>query len=194
MNKLFALLAAALLLSSCAALDSVQVDISTYGDWPAARSGASYAFDRLPSQQADAQATARIEDAARPALEKAGLRPAPPGQSADLLIQLAARTSRAEAELWVDPLWWRGGFGLHRRAWVGPAWVVDARRDWPRYEREVALLIRDAASAKPLFEARAFHEGATRGDAPLMAAMFRAALIDFPRHGPNPRTVRVAMP
>lgn len=194
MNKLLAILLSTLLLAGCAALDTVQVDISTYGDWPAARTGATYAFDRLPSQQTDPEAAARIEQAARPALEKAGFRPAPPGQTAELLVQLAARHTRSGSDWIVDPLWWHGGFGLHRHPWVGPVWVVDVRRDWPIYEREVALLIRDAASARPLFEARARQQGATRGDDQLLGAMFLAALTDFPRHGPNPRTVRVTLP
>ena len=64
-----------------------------------------------------------------------------------------------------------------------------------RYEREVAVLIRDRATGKPLFEARASNEGntATAGSGTL-AAMFQAALMDFPRLGINPRQVVVTLP
>jgi hypothetical protein len=55
-------------------------------------------------------------------------------------------------------------------------------------------LIRDRASGKPLFEARASSEGTARSDAALFGAMFEAALMDFPRLGVNPRRVTVELP
>jgi hypothetical protein len=63
-----------------------------------------------------------------------------------------------------------------------------------RYEHQVALLIRDRASGKPLFEARAVSEGSSQASASTMGAMFEAALTDFPKLGINPRTVDVVMP
>ena len=78
--------------------------------------------------------------------------------------------------VWVEPLWWPE---LHART---------------RYEREVALLLRDAESGKPLYEARASNEGANAGGSALQQALFRAALADFPRTGPNPRQVTVTLP
>jgi hypothetical protein len=64
----------------------------------------------------------------------------------------------------------------------------------PRYEREVALLIRDRQSNQPLYEARASNDGATMGGAQLMGAMFQAATKDFPHTGINPRRVAVPLP
>jgi hypothetical protein len=64
----------------------------------------------------------------------------------------------------------------------------------PRYDREVALLIRDRASGKPLFEARATNEGNSSFSSPLMTALFSAALADFPKLGLNPRRVTVQLP
>lgn len=177
--------------AGCAALDMVALEIATFGEWPAGRSAGTFAFDRLPSQQADPQAIAALEAAAQPALEKAGFRLAGPGQTADFRVQLAMRTTRTELDPWADPLWWRGGFAGRRRPWMGPAWQFDLRSHWPRVDREVAVLIRDGASAQPLVEARASHEGHASSDHGLAAAMFRAALIDFPRSGPNPRQVNV---
>lgn len=195
-RRLVFLLATALAvagLAGCAALNTVHADLSTWGDWPAGRAPGSYAFDRLPSQQSDAEAADRIEAAARGALEKAGFRAAAPGQAPEVLVQVAARTTRTAVAPWDDPLWWRGGFGITRRGWVGPVWVADWRFDNTRYERQVAVLLRDAATGKPLYEARAANEGATAGGETLMAALFQAALIDFPRHGPNPRPVKVVL-
>jgi hypothetical protein len=65
--------------------------------------------------------------------------------------------------------------------------------DWhSRYERNVALLLRDRASGTPLFEAHAQTEGGTSGDAALVGAMFEAALTGFPAAGAsNPRRVSI---
>ncbi|MFO1291836.1 MAG: DUF4136 domain-containing protein [Rubrivivax sp.] len=183
---------AAAALGGCAALRSVASDVSTFGDWPAERKPGSYAFDRLPSQQAQAAETERIENAARPALAKAGFVPAAAGQAPDVLVQVGARITRTDLYPWADPLWWHGGFGYWRHGpWMGPSWSLSMRYDATRYEREVALLIRDRASGKPLFEARASNEGGTAAGDETLAAMFEAALVDFPKTGINPRRVVV---
>lgn len=182
------------LLAGCAALNTLHAELSTWGDWPAGRSAGSYAFDRLPSQQSDPDQADRLEAAARPALERAGFRPVAAGTTPEVLVQVAAHLARSTPEVWNDPLWWRGGFGFYRRPWAGPVWVFDTRFDSMRYERQVALLLRDAASGKPLYEARAANEGSSSGGDEVLAALFQAALIDFPRNGPNPRSVKVMLP
>ncbi len=195
-RRTLGLLAAALALSGCAALNSVSSDVSSFGEWPADRRPGSYAFERLPSQQANAAGTQALEQAAAGALKKAGFTPVASGQEPDLLVQVGARVGRADVQPWADPIWWRGGFGYYRHGpWGGPRWGLGMNFDAARYEREVALLIRDRASGKPLFEARASNEGnsSTAGSATL-AAMFEAALMDFPRLGINPRRVLVQLP
>jgi hypothetical protein len=189
------LLFAALLLGGCAALRSVSADVSSFGEWPAERRPGSYAFERLPSQQARAAESDLLETAARGALEKAGFKPAEPGKEPEVLVQVAAREGRAEISPWDDPLWWRGGFGYWRHGpWLSPRWGFNLRYDFPRYERQVALLLRDRATGKPLFEARASSEGSSRADSALLGALFEAALMDFPRLGMNPRRVVVQLP
>lgn len=188
------LAASAALLAGCAGLNTVQGDLSTWGEWPAGRAPARYAFDRLPSQQDRLADTERLEQMASAALAKAGFRPAEPGSTPDVLVQVAARTTATAPDLWADPLWWRGGHGAVRRPWVGPVWVLDPRFEARRYERQVALLLRDAASGKPLYEARVANEGASMGNDSLLQAMFTAALVDFPKTGPNPRPVTVPLP
>jgi hypothetical protein len=189
-----AALAALATLSGCTALMTVQADLSTWGDWPAGRAPGTYAFDRLPSQQSQAEETALLEQAARPALARAGFRPAPEGSAPEVLVQVAARTTTLAPDPWSDPLWWRGGAIAGRRPWVGMTWLPDPRFDHRRYEREVAILLRDAATGKPLYEARVAHEGATRGSESLITALFSGALVDFPKLGINPRPVTVVQP
>lgn len=189
------LLAATVALSGCAAMNSVSSDVSSFGEWPADRKAGSYAFERLPSQQSRAAETEALENAARPALAKAGFTPVAAGQEPDVLVQVGARVGRTDTYPWADPIWWRGSFGYYRYGpWFGPRWGLGMQFDATRYEREVAVLIRDRASGKPLFEARASNESSSSsaGSATL-SAMFAAALMDFPRLGMNPRRVVVPL-
>ena len=192
-----ALLGVALALGGCAGLRSVSSDVSSYGEWPAQRAPGTYAFERLPSQQARAAETEVLEAAARGALAKAGFKVADSGQAPDVLVQVGAADGRVLASPWDDPLWWRGGFGYYRHGpWLSPrwGWGLNASYDIPRYERQVAVLIRDRATGKPLYESRASGEGNYRADAAVLGAMFEAALMDFPKLGANPRRVVVEMP
>jgi hypothetical protein len=189
-----------LLLAGCATLNSISAEVATFGDWPASRRGGTYGFERLPSQQQQEQAELqqRLEDAARPALEKAGFKEAAAGASPDLVVQLGARITRTDRSPWDDPMWWHGGFGYRwgrRGPWRGPVWGVGLgwHMEPPRYDREVALLLRERGSGKPLYEARASSEGYYASTDAMLKPLFDAALMDFPATGPNPRVVRVPL-
>jgi hypothetical protein len=189
-------LAGSLLMAGCAGMNTLTADVSSFGEWPADRKAGTYAFERLPSQQARAAETELLEAAARPALAKAGFVAVAQGQTPDVLVQVGTRVGRTEAP-WADPFWWRGGFGYWRpNPWVGPRWGLSAQFDMnARFERELALLLRDRASGKPLFEARASHESASvSASTSTLTAMFDAALADFPKLGLNPRRVTVTIP
>jgi hypothetical protein len=184
----------AVLLAGCAAFNTLRSDVATFGDWPAGRAPATYAFERLPSQQAPGSTQDKVEAAAAPALEAAGFKAAEPGKEPDVIVQLGVRVTRTDFSPWDDPLWWRGGFGTWRHGpWIGPRWGVFAYPDVPRYEREVALLIRDRASGKPLYEARASADGTGNGSTDILRAMYGAAMKDFPATGPNPRQVTMPL-
>ncbi len=195
MKTALTLLLAAAALSGCAALNSVTSDVSSFGEWPAARKAGSYAFERLPSQQARAAEADALEAAARPALQKAGFTPVEAGKEPDALVQVGSRVGRSDPT-WATPIWWGGSFGYYRHGpWVGPRWGLNFQHDALRYDREVAVLIRDRSSGKPLFEARASNEGsASSAGSATLRAMFEAALVDFPRLGMNPRRVSVQLP
>jgi hypothetical protein len=183
-----------LLAAGCAGLNMLRAEVATFGEWPAGRSGGSYAFERLPSQQAMAGEQAALEAAAEPALAAIGLRPAAAGQEPDLLIQLGRRVARTGVGPWDDPLWWHGGFGTWRHGpWRGPYWGLGMQFNSSRYELEAALLLRDRASGKPLYEARASVDSYGTGSQATLAALYRAALTDFPKTGLNPRMVAVPM-
>ena len=186
--------AAVAILAGCAGFSSLSSEVASYGEWPQGQAPGTYAFERLPSQQARAQEQDALEAAARPALEAAGFRPVPAGTEPQVLVQVGARVTRADRSPWDDPLWWRGSLGYWRYGpWPGPSWRLGLRMDSPRYDREVAVLLRDRASGKPVYEARASNDGYSMGNAAVLAAMFAAALQDFPATGLSPRTVVVPL-
>jgi hypothetical protein len=189
-------LAAALLaLGGCATLNAVDSDVSSFSQWPAARKPSTYAFERLPSQQARPEEQEALENAARPALEKAGFTAAADAGSADVVVQLGARVNRVVYGPYDDPWFWRPSLwyaGPRRSVWG--ASVGFGVSDAPRYEREVAVLLRDRKTGQPLYESRASNDGSTQPSAAMLAAMFDAALKDFPGPAVNPRRVRVELP
>ncbi|MCY7316573.1 MAG: DUF4136 domain-containing protein [Rubrivivax sp.] len=192
--------AATLVLGGCAALTSVSSEVSSFGEWPADRKPGTYAFERLPSQQARAAETEQLEAAARSALAKAGFTQVAAGQEPNVLVQVGARVGRSDySSPWADPIWWRGSFGYYRHGpWSGPRWGtglgLGLNYEPQRYEREIAVLIRDRASGKPLYESRASNESiSSSAAAETLSAMFGAALMDFPRLGMNPRRVVVPL-
>ena len=196
MLKSLSIAAAALLLSSCAAINTLHNEVSTYGPWPADRKPASFAFERLPSQQGSPRQQ-QLEDAARGAVEAAGFRASADAASAEYLMQIGARVTTSDPWVYNDPLFWRGGFrhgfyghGRFARGW-GPGWWGYGPESSANYEREVALLIRDRKTGQLLYEARANNSGYSASIDYLLPAMFQAALKDFPGGGPNPRSVTV---
>jgi hypothetical protein len=188
-------------LAGCANINTIESDVSTYSQWQQNRKPGSYAFERLPSQQAQYKRQDRLENAARQALATAGFAEAKDAASAEVTIQVGARIDRYDVSLYDDPLWWHGGlyrpygpygYGRYgRRGYWGPGPLYPI--DSPRYDREVAVLIRDKKTNQVLYEARAASEGAAEGDDRLLSAMFEAAMKDFPQTGINPRRVSTQM-
>ena len=189
-------LAVSVSLGGCAAMHRVDSDVSTYSQWPAERKPASYAFERLPSQQMRVAHQQAVEDDARAAIEAAGFTPAADPAHADVSVQLGARVVGVDRILYDDPFWWHAG--LYR--WRGPyrysagfgssafgtRWVEPLS-----YELEVMLLLRDRQSGQALYEAHASSTAPTFGS--VMPALFEAALKDFPNGGVNPRRVSVEL-
>ena len=188
---------ASMALTGCAAFNVVDSDVSSFGKWPAGRAPSSYAFERLPSQQADPKQAQMLEDAARPAVEAAGFVASAPGSAPDVTIQLGARITAVDRSPFDDPFWYGAGpYGrpffyarYGRPLWGpwGPGWGPGWGRGYgswndgfPYYEREAAVLIRDKSTGEPLFEARANSDGSSWDVSRLLPAMFGAAMKDFP--------------
>jgi len=197
MRKVLSILIAATALTACAGLRELSSDVSTYSLWPAERKPTTYAFERLPSQQANAQQQQLLEDAAHLALEAAGFQQAPEPQSADVTVTLGARVTPNDRSPYDDPFWWHGGLYGYRHFGhpypyfyhgFGPRFGYPFY-DSPTYEREVAMLIRDRKTGQPLYETRVTNDGYSSSINSLLTAMFEAGLKDFPQGGANPHRV-----
>ena len=200
MIKWIGLMALAVLLGGCASFNTLNNEVSTFGSWPAERKPASYAFERLPSQQDRPEQQQLLEDAASGALQSAGFEPAVDPRNAEYMIQLGARVTDNEPRAHNPPLFWRGGFHYGHGGYNSP-WALGGfwEPGWGPYggqrtfEREVVLLIRDRQSGQLLYEARADNDGFSAAIDNILPAMFGAAMKDFPRAGPNPRNVSVQL-
>lgn len=203
-----AALAALVSLGGCASMRSLDSDVTTYSQWPAGRKPMSYVFERLPSQQIHPQQQQLLEDSARQAIEAAGFVPAQDIKTADVSIQLGARITATDRSPFDDPFWYGGfrygggfGYGLRGRYWgSGYGWGFPygygygyGRYEWPTYEREVGLLIRDKQTGQPLYEASANNNGMSSAAPLLLPAMFAAALKDFPNGGSTPHRVNIPL-
>ena len=203
MWRAFTAVATVLALSACAGMNQLSNDVSTYSLWPSGRQPATYAFERLPSQQAYADRQQLLEDAAGGALGQAGFKPAADALSADVTVTLGARVTPYDRSPWDDPFWWHGGLyaGLYAGRFYG-GWPYWRHGFGPRhyyydygfydtviYEREVAMLIRDSKTGQPLYEVRVTNDGYSSSIMSLLPAMFEAGLKDFPTGGANPRRV-----
>ena len=193
--KTLGIVAAVLALGGCASVRQIESDVSSFSLWPNSRPAATYAFERLPSQQSRPERQQALEDAARPAIEAAGFRPAASSASADVSVQLTANVTPA---VYPEPFGWSGGLGFGRGPFRhGAAWHTGFGMSYVgsvRYEREVAVLIRDRNDGRPLYETRARNEGLTSAIDDYLPAMFVAALKDFPSGGVNPRRISVDLP
>jgi hypothetical protein len=193
MNRLLtaACVAATLALGGCAAMNSVVSDVTSYSQWPAERQPTTYTFERLPSQQANPREQEILETAAREALAKIGFKEAADPQSSEVLVQLSGRVTRYDPPLWNDPFFWPGPWG----PWGPWGWRSGwgMHHDFPRYDREVAVLIRDRKTGQTLYETRASNGSLASADARTWAAMFEAALKDFPQPAVNPRRISIPL-
>ena len=189
------LLAAMLLLSGCAGIGNVSSDVSSFGEWPAGRQPGSYAFERLPSQQAVGVQQDPIEGLARNALARVGmeLNPAAARYSVQVrvntqVIEQAAYGSGYDGFGFATPGVFLGGgnrglgFGLSF-----PIGYSDAY-----YRRELTLLVRDLTSSQVVFETRAVNDGRQNETLAALSSMMDAALQGFPQPPAGPR--RIAVP
>ncbi|MBX3611155.1 MAG: hypothetical protein KF871_14790 [Hydrogenophaga sp.] len=187
------------LLGGCASVIKVDNQVQSFARWQAASPANAapavpappqvFRFERLPSQQNLGQQD-ELEKLTEAALGRKGWSRAADGVSAPWLVQVNASTVRLPRAPWEDPYDAWGPFG-YPYALPGRDYVVTGtgqvmffpafpRFETPYYQRAVALLVREAASGRVVYETRAAHDGRWNSTPSLWTAMLDAALNGFP--------------
>lgn len=198
-----ALFFAVLWLSGCSSMRLVDSDVQSYATSPPVAIGASYRFERLPSQQSQAEATqqTQLEALTEPVLAKAGLKRDDAAASYSVQIAVAIRVDPYAP--WDQPMigWWPGfGFGLHsgHGRFIGQHPFMGiysfGMSEQPYYWRQVSLVMRDLSTAQVVYETHAAHDGRWSDDKAVLGAMFEAALQGFPNPPPGPRRINIEIP
>ncbi len=201
--RLTALLLVATLLGGCASVRLIDSEVRSFSKLEAVAPGATYRFERLPSQQNQPQAQAALEAMAAAALAKVGLQLAPEGDAKPTYTALlGARSERDDAAspnalLYTDPFFGLAGRsygGVRGHGFYGSLFWVAPVFPPPYYKREVSLLLRDTATNAPVYETRARHEGPWADTEQIFPAMLGAALQGFPKPPEGERNVSVEIP
>ena len=182
----------AIVVSGCASTRLIDAQVQSFSPHPIAP-GASYQFERLPSQAANPEAQAQLERLAEPALAQVGLKRQ---TGAPITVQVSAvqRQESTATQSGVSLGWglgWafgNGSVGIGNRGPLFPG--LDAR---PSYWRQVSLIMRNSAGAV-VFESHASFEGPWADSDAILAAMLDAALQGFPKPPDGMRRVNVEIP
>ena len=184
------LLCAALWLTGCASTRLVDSDVQSFSQLAGAPARATYSFERLPSQQAQGAQQSAVEEQARLALAKVGLRQ--DSAAPFYRVQAHARIDlQAYPDYWDGPGWGWGGLGGGRGFYGG----LSMRFPPPTlYRRAGGLISRGAAPGHGGDEAPAAHGRGGAANPPPFAAMFDAALNGFPTPPTGPRRIVLEIP
>jgi Domain of unknown function (DUF4136) len=187
--------AAALLLAGCSGMRIIDSDVTAFPAWTTAppAPGASYRFERLPSQQLPAMQQDRIEDIARASLAKVGM--VPDAANPRFAVQAVFATQMV-ARYAGGPFGYGGpgvfvGAGSYGRS-LGLSFPFGYGDSY--YQREVRLTVREVASQRVVFETRAVNENPWGDTFAVLPAMFDAALLGFPQPPAGLRRVNVEIP
>jgi hypothetical protein len=190
------------LLTGCASMRLIDSDVVSVNAVPSGMNlqGATYRFERLPSQVNNPEA-GLAEQQAQAAMTAVGL------VHDDANAQLSVLVGFSGTQYLVDP-WGRpvgpgwtpygsiaigSGFGRGAGSHIGLG--MGMRFPPPtHYSREVSVLMRDLKSGQVVYETRASHTGPWSDSVPIFATLFQAALAQFPNPPPGLRRVNIELP
>ena len=211
MKTAWLLAGAAALLTGCATGPvMVTSDVQSFSSIATVTTPATYRFERLPSQQAG-QATGNtgqqlLEQLAEPALAKVGLIRDEAKAQYNVQVTATLKSVTFGTDFYGYPYWGYPRMSMYygRGGWwpgygYGPGWGMGASwaymDTYPRdVQREVSVVLRDAASGNVVYETRANNYGLYGGDGTVLPLMFEAALSGFPQPPQGPRRVTVTPP
>jgi hypothetical protein len=190
------------LLTGCASIRLIDSDVVSVAAVPPGMrlQGATYRFERLPSQVHNPEA-GLAEQQAQAAMSAVGL--VRDDALATLSVLVGISGTQYPADPWGQPIGpgWTpygsiaigsglgGVFGSHVGLGMGMRFPPPTH-----YRREVSLILRDLKSGQVVYETRASHAGPWRDSAPIFATLFQAALSNFPNPPAGARRVNIELP
>ncbi len=180
-----------LTLGACAILRMIDSEVQSFVGTPPAVAGATYQFERLPSQQSQAAAQDHIEALAQTALQRVGLTPSPSDtqpryhvQVQTQVVQFQPVSTRVTPS--TPPFMDRYGAPVHSPLLflIQPPW----------YGHTVQLVLRDAVNGQVAYETKARFDGPWSDSAALWPTIFEAALHDYPQAPAGVRTITIELP
>jgi hypothetical protein len=183
---------ATIALTGCASTRLIDTQVNSFAPQPIAP-GASYQFERLPSQAANPASQDKLEALAQDALLKVGLSQT---DGAGLRVQVSAvqrqETTSTDGGMHLGVgLGWmfgNGSIGIGQGGALFPG--LDSQTS---YWRQVSLVVRDATGAV-VFESHASNDGVWSDSDAVLAAMLDAALDGFPTPPTGLRRVNIEIP
>ncbi len=182
---------ATVVLTGCATSRNVDSEVRSFASPAPMAAGATYRFERLPSQEPKAREP--LEAAAQKVLSTKGLVRADDKASYSVQVQLDAQVLYPDSMArWAyspfsdrvilasDGSLWR----QVRRPLMDPTW----------YRYSLQLVVRDLSSGNVAYETRAVHESPWSDTPNLIAPLMEAALTDFPQSQAQPKTITVVLP
>ena len=199
LSAMFSIAIMTFFMAGCSGLRVVENDVTAFYNWHGAppAPGATYRFERLPSQQVIGAQQDYVEGLARTALTKVGmtLDPAAPRFSVQLMV-----STQVVERLPNDGIGYDGfGFatpgvfitGGNRGSSLGLS--LPMRFSDPYYRRQLTLLVRDLGTNQVVFETRAVSDDVQSNTLSVLSAMLDAALTGFPEPNTQPRRINVPM-
>ncbi|MDZ7920407.1 DUF4136 domain-containing protein [Rhodoferax sp.] len=180
------LVLAAAALTGCALPRMIDSDVQSFVGNAPALSGASYRFERLPSQAQNSDQD-QIEALAQEALERIGLQRNDDAPRYLVQVNVSVDGMRNPHYRPSRPRLVVGANGVVYEEWP---WTMDVEVPW--YRHRVQVLLRDSANGQLAYETAAVFDGPWRDTLNLLPPMLEAALKDYPL--PGKRRVVVELP
>jgi hypothetical protein len=178
---------ASVLLSGCALPRMIDSDVQSYVGSTPAVTGASYRFDRLPSQQQTLGAQDQIESMAQFALEHIGLTRT--DANPRYLVQVALDVERMRNPYYRPT---RPRLVVGTNGALYEEWPVFPEVESPWYRHRVKAVLRESANGQVAYETTAIFESPWTDTLNLLPPMLEAAFKDYPQ--PGRRRVVVELP
>jgi predicted small secreted protein len=194
-------IAAAAALAGCSTTRLVDSNVQSFSSLPAVPAGASYRFERLPSQQAMPVQQNMIETVAQQSQGRVGL--VHDESKAIYTVQVGLQ---AERRVEYDPFgpgfgpgfggFYGGGPGWRLGGYYGGYYGAGFGRfpDRVLYAQQVGLTVREIATGRIVYETHAAHDSLLPADAQVLTVMLDSALYGFPQAPAGVRRVNVEIP